>query len=101
MFYVDFSPPESAATILKVLVPGLEVETMTYERIGRRNVRRLEAAGSPIVRRDGRGKLVRLVAGDEVWLDSQALGEAMGSFYALYREPGRHVLGLLERGVQG
>ena len=45
---MDFTPPGSPAVILKAIVPGLEVETMTYNRIGGRNLRRLLARGSPV-----------------------------------------------------
>ena len=49
ILYVDFTPPGSPAVALKAIVPGLEVETMTYQRIGARNLRRLLARGSDIV----------------------------------------------------
>ncbi len=49
ILYVDFTPPGSTAVALKAIVPGLEVETMTYQRIGARNLRRLLARGSRIV----------------------------------------------------
>lgn len=103
ILYVDFTPPGSPATILRALVPGLEVETMTYNRIGGRNLRRLLAQASPIA---GVGDApptalpVRLtdknagLAG--AWLDPAAIDRTLGPLYALYREPGRHVIGLLE-----
>ena len=49
ILYADFTPPGSPAVALKAIVPGLEVETMTYQRIGARNLRRLLARGSAIV----------------------------------------------------
>ena len=103
ILYVDFSPPDSPATILKAIVPGLEVETMTYNRVGGRSLRRLLAQNSAIA---GVGDApptalpVRLTEKDAdldgAWLDPAAIDQAMGPLYALYREPGRHVLGLLE-----
>ena len=51
ILYVDFTPPGSPAVALKAIVPGLEVETMTYQRIGARNLRRLLARGSKTRRR--------------------------------------------------
>ena len=103
VLYVDFTPPGSPATILKAIVPGLEVETMTYYRIGGRNLRRLLARRSPIA---GVGAKppdalpIRLTKRDAdlagAWLDPAAISDAMGPLYALYREPGRHVLGFLE-----
>ena len=49
ILYVDFTPPGSPAVALKAIVPGLEVETMTYQRVGARNLRRLLARGSSLV----------------------------------------------------
>ncbi len=40
VLYRDLSPsPSDGSTRFKVLVPGLEVETVAYHRIGERNVR--------------------------------------------------------------
>ena len=103
ILYVDFTPPGSPAIILRAIVPGLEVETMTYNRIGSRNFRRLHAQASPIA---GVGNPpptalpVRLTEKDAdlagAWLDPAAIDRTLGPLYALYREPGRHVIGLLE-----
>ena len=106
ILYVDFTPPGSPATILKAIVPGLEVETMTYNRMGSRNLRRLLAQSSPVVGigDEPAGALkVRLTEKDAdlagAWLDPAAIDRMLGPLYALYREPGRHVIGLLEEGV--
>ncbi len=103
ILYADFTPPGSLATILKAIVPGLEVETMTYNRIGGRNLRRLLARHSPIagVGNAPAGALpIHLTKRDAdlagAWLDPAAINTVMGPLYALYREPGRHVLGFLE-----
>ena len=103
LLYVDFTPPGCPATILKAIVPGLEVETMTYNRVGGRNLRRLLAQSSPIagVGDKPAGTLdIRLTEKDAdlagAWLDPAAIDHALGPLYALYREPGRHVIGLLE-----
>ncbi len=103
ILYVDFTPPGSPATVLKAIVPGLEVETMTYNRIGGRNLRRLLAQDSPIAGASDKpaGALpIRLTEKDAnlagAWLDPAAIDRVMGPLYALYREPGRHVLGLLK-----
>ena len=105
ILYVDFTPPGSAAVVLKAIVPGLEVETMTYQRIGARNLRRLLARGSNIVGIGGNpppGALpVRLTPeaaatfDGEPWFDPAALRRVIGPLYPMYREPGRHVVGLL------
>ena len=108
VLYADFTPPGSPATILKAIVPGLEVETMTYQRIGGRNLRRLLAQNSPIVGvadPPPGAKPIRLTERDAdlagAWLDPRAVDQAMGPLYALYREPGRHVLGFLEETSPG
>ena len=103
ILYVDFTPPGSPATILKAVVPGLEVETMTYNRIGGRNLRRLLAQNSPVAGVEDAPATalpIRLTEKDAdfagAWLDPAAMDRVMGPLYALYREPGRHVIGLLE-----
>lgn len=102
ILYADFTPPGSPATILKAIVPGLEVETMTYQRIGGRNLRRLLARQSPLAGIEAGppgAKPITLTDRDAdlagAWLDPAALGQIMGPLYPLYREPGRHVLGVL------
>ena len=102
ILYADFTPPGSPVTVLKAIVPGLEVETMTYNRIGGRNLRRLLAQNSPVA---GTGNApagalpIRLTGRDAglagAWLDPAAINSVLGPLYALYREPGRHVLGFL------
>ncbi len=103
ILYVDFTPPGSPATILKAIVPGLEVETMTYYRVGSRNLRRLLAQSSPIAGVGDKPVSALPIHFTEkdadlagAWLDPAAIDRALGPLYALYREPGRHVLGLLE-----
>ena len=83
----------------KAIVPGLEVETMSYYRIGERGVRKLLDLGSPLV---GLGVApagtlpVRLTAeatdrlGGPAWLDPRAVDAAVGEHYPLYREPSAH-----------
>ncbi len=50
VLYVDCSPRDGAFGVVKVIVPGLEVETMSYYRIGERNTRKLLERDSPLVR---------------------------------------------------
>lgn len=94
------------AVSAKVVVPGLEVETMSYGRIGARGVEKLRARGNrsgrdlvglgspphpgaaPVVlTAQGRERL-----GDDAWLDLDAVAAAVGPLYPLYREPTRHAL---------
>ena len=49
ILYADCSPPDAPdVRVIKAIVPGLEVETMSYGRIGARNLRRLLDRGSDI-----------------------------------------------------
>ena len=41
ILYVDMSPADRSLAVVKVIVPGMEVETMSYYRIGERNTRKL------------------------------------------------------------
>ena len=44
---IDFTPPGAPVSVVKVVAPGLEVETMSYGRIGERNTRKLIERGNP------------------------------------------------------
>lgn len=97
----DTSPPGRAGVhAVKVVIPGLEVETVAYGRIGERNAHRLIDAGRDDLVRvgpqpagwsrihltpDGVQRL-----GGPAWLDRRALGAVAGALLPLYREPSRH-----------
>lgn len=95
VLWVDLSPPGGDVRIVKVVVPGLEVETASYARIGRRNLARLRERDLGLVG-DGPpapgAEPILLPAGDPpAWLHTTRLRDAVvGPLYALYREPGRH-----------
>ena len=104
---VDLQPSQGEAVAAKVLVPGLEAETMSYGRIGERGVHRLlergdaPGAGLAVVGADPGGwARVHLTAeaedrlGGPAWFDRAGADRAVGELYALYREPGRHVAAL-------
>ena len=110
---VDLSAPGDAVQVVKAVVPGLEVETMTYGRIGPRNVRRLAAriaAGDPLVPADVVGlgpppdgaMPVLLAPADEAalggpaWARPDRLAAALGPLYAMYREPPFHAAPLAD-----
>lgn len=93
---VDCSPAEGPVKVVKVIVPGLESETMSYHRIGWRGVRRLRARHDRLLLdapREGAMR-VRLRPEDEAcvggpaWFDAQLADRLVGKLYPLYRESG-------------
>ncbi|RYZ42106.1 MAG: hypothetical protein EOO71_09440 [Myxococcaceae bacterium] len=103
----DLSPPGHPVHVVKVLVPGLEVETMTYSRLGERNVKRLLERHDPLV---GLGapppgaQPVRLTPeaeerlGGPAWFNVKLAEARVGRLYPLYREPDRHAVAALLAG---
>ncbi len=99
ILYFDFSPPSRELAVVKVVVPGLECETMSYYRIGERGLGRLMERGCDFVG-FGSGPTgalpVRLTEearerlGDQAWLDPRAVDRIVGPLYPLYREPNSH-----------
>lgn len=92
---------------VKAVVPGLEVETMSYHRIGERGVAKLLARddGADLVavgeRPQGAGwarvpltEGARERLGGPAWLDRDGVDARVGDLYPLYREPGRHTAAL-------
>jgi thiazole/oxazole-forming peptide maturase SagD family component len=104
VLYVDYSSPNGEVSAVKAIVPGLEVETMSYGRIGPRNLRRLLDRDSDLVvtgdasRRPGARRILltpeREAELGPAWLDYEAMERTVGNLYPLYREPGRHVAAL-------
>ncbi|KQS71153.1 YcaO-like family protein [Modestobacter sp. Leaf380] len=95
--------------VAKTLVPGLEVETLSYGRIGERVLRRLLERDSPLV---GLGvpttadrlpvRLTREATervGGPAWLDTAEVRRTVGALYPLYREPTRHAPQRLAAGL--
>ena len=104
IYYSQFTPKDAAVCVLKAIVPGLEVETMTYQRIGARNLARLLERDSPLVglgNAPATSRPIALNAQNQArfpgaWFDGAQLDAIIGDLYPLYREPGRHVLGFME-----
>ena len=91
---------------VKVIVPGLEVETMSYGRIGARNVERLinqpeRLAGTGAMPSGAQPVLLTPEAearlGGAAWFDTEAAADVVGQLYPLYREPGRHTARFAEQ----
>ena len=85
----------------KVLVPGLEVETLSYGRIGEHGVRAALAADLDLVRVQSSpsgthtARVLLTDAAQErlggpVWWSSAVRDDIVGPRYPLYREPPRH-----------
>ncbi|MEP6852083.1 MAG: YcaO-like family protein [bacterium] len=99
---------EDGMRAAKVIAPGLEVETMSYLRIGERVLRRLLDRGSDLVGlgpADGADRLgIHLTAaateriGGPAWIDRGAVARTVGPLYPLYREPDRFAWQRLARG---
>lgn len=97
----DFSPPGEGVHAVKVVVPGLEVETVAYTRIGERGTRRLLEQGRDDLVRVGDQPSAQWAPihltpdaasrlGGPAWLDRAALTAVADGLLPLYREPGRH-----------
>ena len=96
---VEFSLPDAAMRAVRVIVPKLEVETMSYYRIGERNTAKLIAQNSPLIlwgQPTETRRQIRLSPeayarlGGTPLLDVQAVDAKVGDLYPLYREPGAH-----------
>ena len=99
VLYVDNSLPGAPVKVVKAIVPGLEVETMSYHRIGERNARKLLDRDHPLIRfgiASERLKPVRLTPdaldrfGGQPLFDTALSDEILGPLYPLYREPEAH-----------
>ena len=82
-----------------MIVPGLEVETMSYYRIGERNAAKLIARDSPLIRFGEPSDTLRPVRltpeaidrlGGQPLLDTAEVDRVVGPLYPLYREPEAH-----------
>lgn len=98
---VHLRPSDGDAVAAKVQVPGLEVETMSYGRIGERGVARLRERDDPLVAvgadPGGWGRVHLTTESEErlggpAWFDREGARRRVGALYPLYREPGRHVV---------
>ncbi|MEE8631216.1 MULTISPECIES: YcaO-like family protein [Methylobacterium] len=99
VLYVDASPPGGGVGIVKAIVPGLEVETMSYYRIGERNTRKLIERDHPLIRFGEESETLRPVRltpealerfGGQPLFDVALAERIVGPLYPLYREPESH-----------
>ena len=93
---------------VKVLVPGFEVETMSYLRIGERVLDRLLRRDSPLVGLGAPTTADQLEihltpeaterVGNTAWFDRSVVAQLVGGLYPLYREPDRFAMQRLAAG---
>jgi len=96
ILWVDCSPAGSPVKVVKVIVPGLEAETMSYHRIGWRGVRRLRERGDTLLLDAPRDSAARVRlrpedearAGGPAWFDAALADRMTAGLYPLYRESG-------------
>ncbi len=110
ILYADFSETAPVGVhVARAIVPQMECETMSYGRIGRRNLERLlerQKADERIGKLVGFGDdekpktalKIHLTEKDAAefpgaWLDPEAIAAQVGEFYALYREPESFAVG--------
>ena len=115
ILYADFSElaPEGIF-VTRSIVPQMEGETMSYGRIGRRNLERLLEhqktdecieimVGFGDDARPSSALKIHLIVDDaqrfpNAWFDPEAAARQVGDFYALYREPESFAVGRVLRG---
>ena len=99
VLYVDSSLPDVPVKVVKAIVPGLEVETMSYHRIGERNARKLLDRDHPLIRFGAATDTLRPVRltpeaverfGGQPLFDTALADAIVGPLYPLYREPEAH-----------
>ncbi len=106
ILWVDCSAPGSAVRAARVVVPGLECETMSYLRLGWRGARKLRGRGDPLLLdapREGARRVVlrpedEARAGGPCWLDAARVERLVEGLYPLYREPGAFAAQLAREG---
>ena len=102
------SPAGAAVSVVKTIAPGLEVETMSYGRIGERNTHASSSRAATLSSSSGRrakpsGRYAcrprrSTRFGGQPLLDIALLDRIVGPLYPLYREPeAHHVAAALEQ----
>ncbi|MCJ2089105.1 YcaO-like family protein [Methylobacterium sp. E-005] len=99
VLYVECSPPGGGVGVVKAIVPGLEVETMSYYRIGERNTKKLLDRDHPLITFGTESETLRPVRltpealerfGGQPLFDTALAEQIVGRHYPLYREPESH-----------
>ncbi len=103
ILWVDCSPLGSPVRVVKTIVPGLDAETMSYHRIGRRGVAKLRARGDRLILDAPRVGAARVrlhpddeeLSGGPAWYDIASADAMVERLYPLYRESGPFAAQLL------
>ncbi len=107
ILWVDCTPPGAGPVRgVRVIVPGLECETMSYGRLGWRGARKLRERRDPLLLdapREGARRVVLRAedearAGGPAWLDWALAERMVAGLYPLYREPGSFAAQLAREG---
>jgi ribosomal protein S12 methylthiotransferase accessory factor len=96
IYWAEYLKTDTCAAC-KAIVPAMEVETMTYHRVGRRNIDRLIGRGFDCVGYgvppDG-AEPVLLDDDTPAWMNTRDIDRIVGDLYCLYREPEIHAIAL-------
>ncbi len=103
LLWIDCSPTDTPVKVVKIIVPGLESETLSYHRIGWRGVRRLRDYRDPLVLdgpHDGAARILlrpddEAKCGGPAWFDIALAKRLVDKLYPLYRESGPFAAQLL------
>jgi ribosomal protein S12 methylthiotransferase accessory factor len=96
---LDWTDADAPMHSARVIVPRLEVETMSYYRVGERGAAKLIAQDSPLIRFRQETETLRPVRlsaeaydrlGGVPLFDTAEAERRVGGLYPLYREPGSH-----------
>ena len=99
ILYADMSPPDAPLACVKVIVPGMEVETMSYGRIGARGAAKALERDVGLIRFGEETESRRAVRmtpealatfGAPPLFDYARAADLVGPLYPLYREPEAH-----------
>ena len=101
VYWIEYMQTDTCAAC-KAIVPAMEVETMTYYRVGRRNIDRLTRRGFDFV---GYGpppagaEVVLLDDDQPAWMNCDKVDALADEIYCLYREPEIHAVALSKETV--
>lgn len=99
VLWVDLSPAEGGARVVKVIVLGLEMESASYGRVGPRALAKLLERDPELVGLGapppGAAPLLLPAGHEPAWLHRERLQARVRDLYALYREPSRHASSVL------